>query len=160
MKIFAARDQRDSMRVRVLATAICFAFWLCPAVAQPVDSVLRAAEEQRPAYLKTLEQLVNLDSGTDDGLGLAKVQDVLAQRLRDLGAAVEIGDASPSAGKVVVGRFEGKGERSILLMDHYDTVFLPARRGSARSRSRATGHSAPVPLTPRVGRSFASIQSQ
>src|SRR6516225_7901918 len=40
-------------------------------------------------------------------------------------------------------RLEGKGERSILLMDHYDTVFLP---GDAQKRpfriegSRAYGH--------------------
>jgi glutamate carboxypeptidase len=108
-----------------LAAAICYAALNGLALAEPVSSVLRAAEGQKAAYLKTLEQLVNLDSGTDDGPGLARMQDVLAQRLRDLGATVEINDASPSAGKVVLGRLEGKGERSILLMDHYDTVFLP-----------------------------------
>jgi glutamate carboxypeptidase len=48
---------------------------------------------------------------------------VLVQRLQDLGATIEIGESSPSPGKVVIARFEGKGECSILLMDHYDTVF-------------------------------------
>src|SRR5262245_15572065 len=107
-----------------LAAAICYAALYGPALSESTSSLLRAAEGQKSAYLKTLEQLVNLDSGTDDAPGLAKVQDVLVQRLRHLGATVEISDTPPSAGKVVLGRFEGKGERSILLMDHYDTVFL------------------------------------
>jgi glutamate carboxypeptidase len=114
-----------------LAAAVCYAALNVPVAAEPASSALRAAEGQKAAYLKTLEQLVNLDSGTDDGPGLAKVQDILAQRLRDLGAAVEISDAPPSAGKVILGRLEGKGGRSILLMDHYDTVFLP---GDAEKR--------------------------
>jgi glutamate carboxypeptidase len=114
-----------------LAAAICYAALNGPALAEPASSVLSAAESQKAAYLKTLEQLVNLDSGTDDGPGLAKVQEILAQRLRDLGATVEISDAPPFVGKVVLGRFTGKGERSILLMDHFDTVFLP---GDAQKR--------------------------
>ena len=59
------------------------------------------------------------------------MQDVLVQRLQDLGATIEIREAPPSPGKVVIARFEGKGERSILLMDHYDTVFSP---GDAQKR--------------------------
>ena len=74
---------------------------------------------------------MNLNSGSDDGPGLAKVQDVLVQRLQDLGATIEIREAAPSPGEVVIARFEGKGERSILLMDHYDTVFSP---GDAQKR--------------------------
>lgn len=116
---------------RYIAGVICYGLFLAYAQAEPVISIMKAAEDQRAAYLATLEQLVNLDSGTEDAAGLPKVEAVLAQRLRDLGARVEIADAPPSAGKVIVGRFEGTGDRSILLMDHYDTVFLP---GDAQKR--------------------------
>jgi glutamate carboxypeptidase len=117
--------------LRYLVFVLYYALCAATAAAEPVDSIMRAAEEQKAAYLKTLEQLVNLDSGTDDGEGLPKVETVLAERLRDLGASVEISDAAPSVGKVILGRFDGKGERSILLMDHYDTVFLT---GDAQKR--------------------------
>ena len=109
----------------------CVAILSFPAFAEPSRSVLIAADEQKADYLKTLEQLVNLDSGSDDGPGLAKVQEVLVQRLQDLGATIEIREAPPSPGKVVIARLKGKGERSILLMDHYDTVFSP---GDAQKR--------------------------
>ena len=117
--------------MRMWPVVACCAILSFPAFAEPSKSVLSAAEEQKAGYLKTLEQLVNLDSGSDDGPGLAKVQDVLVQRLKDLGATIEIREAPPSPGKVVIARFEGKGERSILLMDHYDTVFSP---GDAQKR--------------------------
>jgi glutamate carboxypeptidase len=113
------------------ASVIALIFFAAQVFAEPGGDAWRAAEAEKAAYLKTLEQLVDLDSGTDDRDGLPKIEAVLTQRLRELGASVEIVDAAPSAGKVVIGRFEGKGELSILLMDHYDTVFLP---GDAKSR--------------------------
>ncbi len=129
------------MRV-ILAAAACQAVLISGVHSEPASSVLKAAEAQKAAYLETLEELVNLDSGTDDGQGLAKVQEVLAGRLRGLGATVEISEAAPSAGKVITGRFEGKGERSILLMDHYDTVFPPGeaqKRPFKTDANRASG---------------------
>jgi glutamate carboxypeptidase len=48
---------------------------------------------------------------------------MLAQRLRDVGANVEIVGAAPAAGNMVIGRLQGAGTRNILLMIHYDTVF-------------------------------------
>ena len=117
--------------MRIWPVVACCAILSFQAFAEPSKSVVSAAETQKAGYLKTLEQLVNLDSGSDDGPGLAKVQDVLVQRLQDLGATIEIREAAPSPGKVVIARFEGKGERSILLMDHYDTVFSP---GDAQKR--------------------------
>ncbi len=110
---------------RLVFAACTLALCVYSAQSAPVDEVLKAAEGEKASYLKTLEQLVNMDSGTDDGAGLPKVEAVLVQRLKDLGATVEVTAAPPSLGKVIIGRFEGKGERSILLMDHYDTVFQP-----------------------------------
>jgi len=93
------------------------------AYGQSHDWAQRAALDEKPAVLKTLETLVNLDSGTDDGKGLALVEAELARRLRAMGAEVEVSAAPPSAGKVVVGHFKGQGSSKIMLMIHYDTVF-------------------------------------
>ena len=67
--------------------------------------------------------LINIDSGTDDAKGLAQVEALLAQRLKDVGASVEIVAAPPAAGKMVVGKLQGTGSKNIMLMIHYDTVF-------------------------------------
>lgn len=112
------------------------------AKAEPAATVLKAAEEQKPAFLKSLEQFVNIDSGTDDAAGLAQLEPVLVERLKELGASVEVVPCPPAVGKSVVGRFQGKGDRSILLMIHYDTVFLPgeaAKRPFKIEGNRAFG---------------------
>jgi glutamate carboxypeptidase len=87
------------------------------------DKLLAAAKERTAAFLKDLETLVNIDSGTDDAKGLAQVEAILAKRLEALGAKVEILAAPPAAGKMIVGRFQGKGRKKLMLMVHYDTVF-------------------------------------
>ena len=58
--------------MRMWPVVACCAIISFPAFAEPSKSVLSAAEEQKAGYLKTLEQLVNLDSGSDDGPGLAR----------------------------------------------------------------------------------------
>jgi glutamate carboxypeptidase len=113
--------------------------------AQPArggDQLLAAAKERTPAFLKDLETLVNLDSGTDDARGLAQVEAILARRLEALGAKVETMPAPPAAGRMIVGRFQGKGRKKIMLMIHYDTVFGPgeaARRPFKVVGGRAFG---------------------
>lgn len=95
------------------------------------DALLeRAAAEQKP-YLATVEQLVNVDTGTGQEPGLKTVSALLVERLKALGAKVETSPASPSAGDNIVGTFKGTGSKSFLLMVHYDTVFLP---GTAAKR--------------------------
>ncbi|UQY32575.1 M20/M25/M40 family metallo-hydrolase [Pseudomonas fulva] len=95
------------------------------------DALLeRAAAEQKP-YLATVEQLVNVDTGTGQEPGLKTVSALLVERLKALGAKVETSPASPSAGDNIVGTFKGAGSKSFLLMVHYDTVFLP---GTAAKR--------------------------
>jgi glutamate carboxypeptidase len=92
--------------------------------------------------MKDLEELVNMDSGTGDAGGLAKVGAFLAARLRELGAVVETTSAVPSAGSVVTGTLRGSGTRDLLLMIHFDTVFAPgeaARRPFRREGERAFG---------------------
>jgi glutamate carboxypeptidase len=102
----------------------CAASTLASAQAPEKDSALLAAAEKRKDVLvKDLATLVNFDSGTDDVKGLSQVENMLAQRLRDVGANVEIVAAPPAAGNMVVGRMQGTGSENIMLMIHYDTVF-------------------------------------
>jgi glutamate carboxypeptidase len=68
---------------------------------QQSDDLLKRAEAERPDFLTTLEQLVSVDTGTGHGPGLSKVEAILTDRLKALGA----------------------DEAKFLLMVHYDTVF-------------------------------------
>ena len=85
--------------------------------------LLAAAQARMPGFVRDLATLVDMDSGTDDAQGLARVEAVLAQRLRDLGATVDVSAAPPAVGRVVRGVLQGTGSRRIMLLIHYDTVF-------------------------------------
>jgi len=114
---------------------------LAAAHAAPVDPALMdAARDSKTAFVRDLEELVNIDSGSDDADGLARLGQVLAQRLKDLGAAVEELPARPSAGRVVRGRFTGSGSARVMLMVHFDTVF--SRGEAAKRRFKIIGNKA------------------
>lgn len=95
------------------------------------EALLEKAQAEQKPYLATVEQLVNVDTGTGQEPGLKTVSALLVERLKALGAKVETSPASPSAGDNIVGTFKGSGSKSFLLMVHYDTVFLP---GTAAKR--------------------------
>ena len=95
------------------------------------ETLLKKAEAEQKPYLATVEQLVNVDTGTGQEPGLKTVSALLIERLKALGAKVETSPASPSAGDNIVGTFKGTGKKSFRLMVHYDTVFLP---GTAAKR--------------------------
>ena len=117
--------QRPTKRMRALRFSLAItASMVCSAsLAQDQNPLLAAAQKRMPTFIQDLDTLVNIDSGTDDAKGLAQVESFLAQRLRDLGAIVEVSPAPPAAGKVLRGTFEGTGTKNIMLMIHYDTVF-------------------------------------
>ena len=101
------------------------------AAEKPAEDLLKRAESERPEFLTTLEELVSIDSGTGNAEGLSKVEGILVERLKALGAEVEVTPAQPSAGNNIVGTLKGSGEAKFLLMVHYDTVFGP---GTAAER--------------------------
>jgi len=107
------------------------------------EPVYRAAEANRAGALKLLQQIVNIDSGTGDVEGGAKVDAVLLDRLRQLGAEVRI-EAAESAGLpgIAVAVFHGTGKGKILIIAHIDTVFGPgtaAGRPFSVDKERAHG---------------------
>lgn len=105
----------------------------------PLDRELLAdARAEVDAVERDLEALVNIDSGTGDAEGIAKVSALLAARLNELGARVETTFAAPAVGSTVTGTLRGSGTRDVLLMIHYDTVFPPGEAGRRPYRREGT----------------------
>jgi len=121
------------VRSTALAAAVATTLLCSSAFAAQVspEQLLKNAEAEQKAYLATVEQLVDIDTGTGQAPGLKTVSDMLVKRLEALGATVQTTPASPSIGDNIVGTIKGNGSKSFLLMIHYDTVFGP---GTAAKR--------------------------
>lgn len=89
------------------------------------------ADQWRTPYIEDLERFSNIDSGTSDITGLATVENLISAKLKQLGAEVSTYSASPSTSNIVVGELRGSGEKKIMMMIHYDTVF---QKGDAQKR--------------------------
>lgn len=89
------------------------------------------AQKAQRDFLATLETLVNIDSGTGDQKGLTKVENLVIEQLKSVGADVKTMDATPSAGRNILATIQGSGKGKILLLAHTDTVF---KEGTAAQR--------------------------
>lgn len=119
-------------RIGCVVLLVLGGFGHCRASADvPADKILRLAQAERPEAMETWEALVSIDTGTGYKEGLAQAEYLLVGRLQALGADVGVRSAKPLAGNNIVARFRGTGEKNILLMIHYDTVFPP---GEAKRR--------------------------
>lgn len=96
--------------------------------AEKDEALYAAAQREQAATLETLKVLAGIESGSGDAAGLAKIADVLDDRLRGLGFATDRHKSQANVGAdSVVGTKTGTGTQKILLMAHMDTVF---ERGS------------------------------
>ncbi len=99
------------------------------------NALFDAATAEQPAVIKTLEKLVNIETGTGDAEGMAAAGKYLEDELKALGFTVT---RSKSAGLVVgdniVGKLKGKGGKHLLLMSHMDTVYLKGTLAKAPFR--------------------------
>ncbi len=127
--------------VSMVATAL-------PAWAQRRDNALfDAATSEQAAVVKTLEQLVNIESGTGDVEGIAAAGKFLEDQLKALGFTVARHKAVGTAvGDNIVGRLkgalDGRGGKNLLLISHMDTVYPRGMLAKAPFRiegSRAYG---------------------
>ena len=107
------------------------------------DKVYQAAETNRAVALDLLKEIVNIDSGTGDVEGGAKVEAVLRARLLQLGAEVRTEPAeAPGLPDNLLAVFHGTGKGKILIIAHVDTVFGPgtaATRPFSMDKERAHG---------------------
>ena len=104
--------------------------------AASVEPVWSLVQSERSAVIETLRQLVTIESGSRDKEGLDRVATLIGQRLELLGAHVgfrepasadlyRLSDTPEALGKIVIGRFQGTGSRTVMLMAHMDTVYPP-----------------------------------
>ncbi|WP_435532096.1 glutamate carboxypeptidase [Roseateles amylovorans] len=113
--------------------AMAAATSLAPVGAQTLPEWQALAAREQPALLKTLQQLVEIESGSADREGLDRIAAVVAQRLRELGGQVELlepgaevyrmFDTPEKIGPMVKARFQGRGGRRVMLIAHMDTVY-------------------------------------
>lgn len=104
-----------------------------PSRAAPVERIHDLAQQEKAPLLDTLRDLVNIESGSKDAEGLARLAALIGERLTRLGGKVEIveptdiyrmEDTPPKPGAMVHAEFKGTGTRKIMLIAHMDTVYL------------------------------------
>ncbi len=83
--------------------------------------LLEYCRAHQPWMLELVETLVAIESPTDDKSAVDRCGAILAQRLEQMGGAVQR-VAGTSAGDHLVARF-GSGPRQVLLLGHFDTVW-------------------------------------
>jgi glutamate carboxypeptidase len=110
-----------------------------PASAAVKDArVWALANQHRAEQLRLLETVVNIDSGTGDAEGGAKVADLLAKELRGAGLEVTIMPAeAPGLAPNLVATINGSGKGRLLLIGHLDTVFEPGTTAKRPFRTDA-----------------------
>jgi len=74
-------------------------------------------------YLKELEYLVNIDSGTEDVEGVTKVADFFATKFRELNWNVHEYEFGTECGKCVICTNREAEHYDLLMIGHLDTVF-------------------------------------
>ncbi|MBQ8807940.1 MAG: M20 family metallopeptidase [Clostridia bacterium] len=74
-------------------------------------------------YLKELEYLVNIDSGSEDGEGVSKVADFFSEKFNEMGWNVHEYEFGTECGKCVICTNREAEHYDLLMIGHLDTVF-------------------------------------
>lgn len=124
--------------VAVLAL-IATSAWAAPP--KPDAALLKAATAEAPALTKTLQTLVEIETGTGDADGLSRMGALLESRLSALGGKVErVKPLGETVGDIIVGRWKGSGQGKILLIAHMDTVYQKGALARAPFRLSGSEH--------------------
>lgn len=126
-------------RPRRLALGLLSAFaltlpLLAQAQAPSLETLRGLAAQEKPALLKTMKELVEIESGSSDREGLDRIAAYISARLQTLGGKVELieppaadhykmFDTPEQPGRIVKASFTGRGSKKILLLAHMDTVY-------------------------------------
>lgn len=99
------------------------------------EALFTAASAEQAAVVKTLERLVNIETGTGNAEGLSAMAQYLEAELQALGATVTRQKAAGTAiGDNLVGVIRGKGGKNLLMMAHMDTVYVKGTLAKAPFR--------------------------
>lgn len=122
------------MSLRVTSLFIACATIAGTAAAASVEPVHQLAQQEKPALIATLKDLVSIESGSKDIEGLDRIGTLIRDRLAALGATdakliepaeiYRMEDTPKQVGKMVMAQFKGSGKRNIMLIAHMDTVYL------------------------------------
>ncbi|MHA7678681.1 M20/M25/M40 family metallo-hydrolase [Cupriavidus sp. PET2-C1] len=118
-----------------LKTAAALAALLCAAAAQaaPMEPAYQLSQQEKPALIATLKDLVSIESGSKDIEGLDRIATLIRDRLAAMGGDAQLieptevyrmEDTPKQVGKMVMAQFKGTGKRNIMLIGHMDTVYL------------------------------------
>ncbi|MGI5839090.1 MAG: M20 family metallopeptidase [bacterium] len=105
------------------------------------EKIIAYVDSHREEMLRRWEILVNMDSGSLYKAGLDKTAAYLAELLEQGGFTVTVTSQAEN-GNIVIGRKQGAGKGSYLLVGHYDTVFAEgeaARRPFRMEDGKAYG---------------------
>jgi glutamate carboxypeptidase len=121
----AMRKMKRIVRILVLVS-VAVVSAAAQAAGQPDQAVQQAVQASRAGALELLKNIVNIDSGSGDIAGGERVEALLAERLKKIGAQVrtqpaEVNSVAPN----LVAVFRGSGRTRVLIICHIDTVFAP-----------------------------------
>lgn len=123
--------------IRAQAAIYLIALGCCTnMLAQTRDEPLwNAAQTEQGAAVKTLERLVNVETGTGYVEGLAAMAQLLEAELKAIGASVARHKATePAVGDNLVATLQGKGGKNLMMMAHMDTVYVQGTLAKAPFR--------------------------
>ncbi len=114
----------STLRIRRHTVAAIIAIASAPAFSAADTKLLDAATKAQPAVVETLKTMVSIESGSGDVAGLAKMANLVDERLSALGFKTERRKSPTGAGAdTVIGTMIGTGTRNIMLQGHMDTVY-------------------------------------
>jgi len=114
--------------MKSLLAVLCTTLLITPAMAAPKrnEKVFAAVQANRDGFVSLWRDIVNIDSGTGDVAGGAKIVALLSGQLKALGAEVRTQPAeAPGLPDNLLATFHGSGKGRILVIAHVDTVFGP-----------------------------------
>lgn len=119
----------------ILITLSPFNYTINSATAARNVNLYQKAQQAQSEFIKKLEPLVNIDSGTGYAEGITKVEDIIIEHLKSIGAQIEITKVTTGVGRNIIATIQGTGRsnnrKNLLLLAHSDTVF---KQGTAAER--------------------------
>jgi glutamate carboxypeptidase len=89
------------------------------------SQMIALADQEAPELLKTLEELVAIESGSTDLEGLAQIQAAIGRKLDKLGIPYQVvqGSGNTKTGAMILVKIKGSGTAKIAMIAHMDTVY-------------------------------------
>src|SRR5690348_5942742 len=91
---------KKSMKTIAYSISLALALYAGSTFAAANEAIVALAKKEQPAMLQTMKELVEIESGSAEHAGLDKIANLLATKLKALGAKTELLDAGPEIYKM------------------------------------------------------------